>query len=109
MIDEREIRSVCRRIVRNFKPDKVILFGSYAYGSQTEDSDIDLLVILPFEGKSFRKSVEILNRVNPPFAIDLIVRQPDDVERRYRQGDPLVGEALDRGKVLYERSNTRVD
>jgi hypothetical protein len=56
-----------------------------------------------FEGKGFWKSLEILNWLNPPFSVDLLVRRPDDTERRYRQGDPLVREAIDCGKVLYER------
>ena len=63
---------------------------------------MDLLVVLPFEGKNLRKLLEILNRTNPRFRIDLLARRPDDTERRYREGDPLIREVLDRGKVLYE-------
>jgi len=81
----------------------VILFGSYATGQARDASDVDLLVILPFEGKSFWKSVEILNRVKAPFPLDLLARRPDDIARRYEQGDPLAHEALDHGRVLYER------
>ena len=103
------IEDLCNRIVRDFRPDRIILFGSYAYGNPSDDSDVDLLVILPFEGRNFRKSLEILNRTEPRFPIDLLARRPDDVERRYVMGDPLVREALDRGKVLYERNSQRVD
>jgi predicted nucleotidyltransferase len=103
MVDERSIHELCDRIVREFQPERIILFGSYAYGQPAPDSDVDLLVILPFEGKNFRKSLEILNRTNPRFPIDLLARRPDDTERRYREGDPLIREALDHGKVLYER------
>ncbi len=78
-----------------------MLFGSHAYGRPGRDADVDLLVILPFEGSPFRKSLEILNRVNPRFPIDLLARTPSDTMRRYREGDPLIKEALDRGKVLY--------
>ena len=92
------------RLAREFDPEKVILFGSYAHGSASENSDVDILVILPFEGKGFHKSLEILNRLDPRFPIDLIARRPDDTARRYDQGDPLIREALDRGKVLYERA-----
>jgi predicted nucleotidyltransferase len=103
MVDEQSIRELCHRIVQEFQPERVILFGSYASGTPTPDSDVDLLVILPFEGKNFRKSLEILNRTNPQFPLDLLARRPDDTERRYREGDPLIREALDHGKVLYER------
>jgi len=104
MIEMNEIYQLTERIVREFQPERVILFGSYAYAQPTPDSDVDLLVILPFEGKGLRKSLEILNRVNPRFPIDLLARRPDDTSRRYAEGDPLIREALDKGKVLYERN-----
>lgn len=103
MVDQKTIQNLTERIVREFNPEKVILFGSLAYGSPREDSDVDLLVILPFEGSSFRKSLDILNRLDPHFPIDLIARRPDETARRYEQGDPLIREAMDKGKVLYER------
>lgn len=103
MISMDTIRDLSERIASEFAPERIILFGSYAYGTATEDSDVDLLVILPFEGKGFRKSLEILNTVDPQFSVDLIARRPDETSRRYVQGDPLIREALDRGSVLYER------
>ena len=92
-----------QRIAREFNPDKIILFGSHAYGTPKEYSDVDLLVIMPFEGSGLDKSLEILDRTDPRFPIDLIVRRPDDTERRYREFDPLIRDALDEGRVLYER------
>lgn len=104
MIATAKIRELTERIVREFSPERIVLFGSYASGNPRPDSDVDLLVILPFEGKSFRKSLEILNRVNPRFPVDLLARRPDDTARRYREGDPLIREALDHGQVLHERN-----
>ena len=103
MVSTDKITELSSRIATEFKPEKIILFGSYACGTATEDSDVDLLVILPFEGKSFRKSLEILNRVDPRFPVDLVARRPDDTARRYEMGDPMIREALDKGAVLYER------
>jgi predicted nucleotidyltransferase len=103
MVDEISIARISEKIVREFQPERIILFGSYAYGNPGPDSDVDLLVVLPFEGKGFRKSLEILNRVAPEFSVDLLARRPEDTERRYAEGDPLIREALDHGKVLYER------
>lgn len=103
MVDQQTLHNLTEQIVRDFAPDKVILFGSLAYGSPREDSDVDLLVILPFTGSPFRKSLDILNRLKPHFPIDLIARRPDETARRYAQGDPLIREALDKGQVLYER------
>ncbi len=103
MVDESNIVRLTERIVREFDPERIVLFGSYGRGEPRPDSDVDLLVILPFEGRAFRKSVEILNRVAPEFPIDLLARQPEDTARRYAEGDPFIREALDHGKVLYER------
>ena len=103
MVDDNRIAELTGRIVREFQPDKIILFGSYAYGQPPPDSDIDLLVVLPFKGRSFRKSLEILNRVTPDFSVDLLARRPDDIAQRYTEGHPLIREAVDHGKILYER------
>ena len=92
-------------IAKEFDPERIILFGSHAYGAPRPDSDVDLLVILPFTGSNWRKSLEILNRINPAFAVDLLARRPEDTARRYAEGDPLVREALDRGLVLHERNS----
>ena len=108
MVDDNAIARLSAQIAQEFNPERIILFGSYAYGNPTPDSDVDLLVILPFAGKGFWKSIEILNRVDPKFSVDLLARRPDDTLRRYREGDPLIREALDQGKVLYERDGQRV-
>ena len=103
MVAMNDIQAVVDRIAEAYDPERVVLFGSHARGTATIDSDVDLLVVLTFEGKSFWKSLEITNRVNPDFAVDLLARRPDDTQRRYAQGDPLIREALDQGRVLYER------
>jgi len=103
------IQAVARQIAVEFKPEKIILFGSYAYGNPTPDSDVDLLVVMPFEGKNFKASYEIMKRIHPGFPIDILARRPDDTERRYREGDPLIREALDKGRVLYDRDREGVD
>ena len=109
MVAMAEIQELVGRIAKEFKPERVVLFGSYAYGIPGPDSDVDLLVIMHFEGKSFWKALEITNVVNPPFSVELLARRPDDTQRRYTLGDPLIKEALDHGRVLYERSGSRMD
>jgi predicted nucleotidyltransferase len=103
MVSMTDIQDLADRIAREFDPDKIILFGSYARGTPGPDSDVDLLVVVPFEGKPFWKSVEIMNRVDPQFSIDLMARNPTDTARRFAQGDPLIREAVEQGRVLYER------
>ncbi len=101
MVSMKDIRAVGRRIAREFHPQRVILFGSYARGAARPDSDVDLLVIAPFEGTGFRQSLKILNRLDLRLPLDLIAYRPEDIQRRYVEGDPLIREALDHGKVLY--------
>ena len=109
MVAMSKIEELAGQIAKKFKPERIVLFGSYAYGTPRPDSDVDLLVIMHFDGKSFWKSLEIANVVNPPFSADLLARRPDDTERRYALGDPLIKEALDHGRILYERSSSGMD
>jgi len=109
MIDTAQILHLSQGIARDFDPDRIILFGSYAYGTPTENSDVDLLVIMPFAGKSRDKRLEIWGRARPPFAVEMLVRRPEDTQRRYQEWDPLIREAIDHGKVLYERHGAGMD
>jgi len=97
-----QIEEFGRRIGREFGAERVILFGSYAQGTVGEDSDVDLLVIGPFEGRSVDKSVEIRMKLRPGFPVDLLVRTPEKIRRRIELGDDFMREILDEGKVLYE-------
>jgi len=103
MVALSSIHEVSERIAQAYDPERIILFGSYAYGEPGEYSDVDLLVIMPFEGDAFDASLDILNRLDPLFSLDLVLRRPEDAARRYKQCDPLIREAFDRGRVLYER------
>lgn len=105
MVALNDVRELGERIAECFDPEKIILFGSHAYGEPHADSDVDLLVIMPFDGRGIHMSLEILNRLNPRFPVDIVVRRPDDVVRRYAEFDPLVREAIDKGVVLYERND----
>jgi len=74
-------------------------------GAVGEDSDVDLLVILPFEGQAIRKSTEILRKIQPRIPVDLIVRTPDYVRERLKWNDFFLREIIERGKTLYESSH----
>ncbi len=91
-----------RRIGEEFAAQQVVLFGSYARGAATADSDVDVLVVMPFEGRSADKSVEIRLTTNPPFPLDLLVRTPEVMRRRIEMGDCFLRDILRDGKVLYE-------
>lgn len=105
MVAMNQIEEFGRRIGAEFRAEKVVLFGSYAEGIATEDSDVDVLVVLPFEGRSVDQSVAIRMKLRPPFPVDLIVRRPEKIVERLEMGDNFVREILEQGKVLYEADN----
>jgi predicted nucleotidyltransferase len=100
-VKRQEIRRVCGQIARLFKPQRIVLFGSYAYGRPTADSDVDLLVVMPFEGKSFRQASEIRCRIDADFPLDLIVRSPEEMNHGLAGGDCFLREATEKGELLY--------
>ena len=102
MVPMDTIEEFGRLVGREFGAERVILFGSYAKGTVTDDSDVDLLVIGPFEGRSVDKSVEIRMKLRPGFPMDLLVRTPEKVRQRIDMGDGFIREILEEGKVLYE-------
>ncbi len=102
------IKDLCEQIVRVANPEKIILFGSYAYGQPTEDSDIDLLVVMPVEGHPTYKAAEIRTKVKTPMALDLLVRTPEFVAERIRLGDMFMRQIAEHGKVIYEAEHAGV-
>ena len=102
MVSIEQIREFAGRVVREFNPERIILFGSYADGTATEDSDVDLLVVMPFEGKSWEPAARVRSVVRPPFPLDLLVRSPSGLRQRPRQGDVFLSEVVRGGAVLYE-------
>lgn len=108
MVPLADIQSLAREIARLFEPKRIILFGSHAYGHPSDDSDVDLLIEMEHEGSALDMDQRLWSSTKPSFSVDFIIRKPADVERRYRQFDPLIREALDRGIVLHERRSQRV-
>ena len=102
MVAINKIKKFSRQIGEQFGAEKIILFGSHAHGSVTADSDVDLLVIGPFKGRSVDKSVEIRMKLRPQFPVDILIRTPEKVQQRMQMGDCFIREILERGKVLYE-------
>jgi predicted nucleotidyltransferase len=102
MVAMSQIEEFGQRIGREFDAERVILFGSHAHGTVTEESDVDLLVIGSFEGRSVDRSVQIRMKLRPGFPVDLLVRTPEKVRERIQIGDVFMREILEEGKVLYE-------
>lgn len=104
-ISKRAISSFVQKVAKQFNPQKIILFGSYAYGKPTEDSDVDILVIMPFKGRNPEKATEIWMATKPKFPIDIMVRKPDELQKRLKMGDFFLREVVEKGKVLYEAAH----
>lgn len=95
------IRRFARRIAERFHPEKIILFGSYAYGTPHEESDVDLLVVMPAYNE-IAQAIRIRRECPRPFALDLIVKTPKRLERALKEENWFLREAVSKGKVLYE-------
>jgi len=104
-----QIQQFCEQIAREFHPERIIVFGSHAYGQPGSFSDVDLLVVMPFEGSPLQQAARIITRLNPPMAVDLIVRTPEQVEERLSMQDGFMREILERGRVAYEAEHVGVD
>ena len=96
-----QIESFAQRLGRKFLPQRIILFGSYAYGNPTPDSDVDLLVIT-LTANPTQKAVEMQLKVRAPFPLELLVRTPEKVRERLEMGDGFMRKIISKGKVLYE-------
>ncbi len=88
------------------RPEKIILFGSHAYGKPTADSDVDLLVIMEIDKKRSDRTWEGARLLIPrPFPVDILVRTPAEIQHAFVNDDFFIKEIVTQGKVLYERSN----
>jgi uncharacterized protein len=108
MISLGQIQAFSQQIAEKFQPERIILFGSYAYGRPTEDSDVDLLVILPFEEMPVQKAIAIRQQVRSPFPLDLMARTAEQIQQRLEMGDFFIQDIMEKGRVLYEANNAKM-
>ncbi len=100
------IRKMAEKIKESYQPEKIILFGSYAYGKPTRDSDVDLFIIKDDPRQPIDRGVHvrrILCEENREIALTPLVYTPAEVAYRLSIGDDFVSEILSKGKVLYAR------
>ena len=102
MVTREDIQATCDDIVREFAPLQVILFGSYAYGAPTEDSDVDLLVVMDIpESETRGQASQIYQRIPRRFPMDVLVRSPEEIAYRISYNDWFLREITEKGEVLY--------
>ena len=98
------IRRFAQRIAERFDPEKIVLFGSFAYGTPHEYSDVDLLVVMPAYSE-IHQSIRITLAFDREFPLDLIVRTPGRLRHQLAEGDSFLQEITSKGIVLYEKPN----
>jgi predicted nucleotidyltransferase len=101
MITKKKISKIVSSIVAQCAPEKVIFFGSHAYGKPTNDSDIDLFVVANIRGIASERIRTVRRAVPDQVAVEIVVRTPEEVERSLKGRDWFVKEVFQEGKVLY--------
>ena len=99
------IRAVVRQIAEQFKPQKIILFGSYARGNPHPESDVDLLVVMNTPLKEWQQSLQIRRSLGVLFGLDLIVYTPKRLAQRLKIGDSFLQDVMNEGRILHESRN----
>jgi predicted nucleotidyltransferase len=98
------LQNVIQRIVAGVQPQKIILFGSYAYGTPSPDSDLDILVIMNTTKRPAERILDISRLLRPrPFPMDILVRTPSEIAAALKHKDSFIQEILTNGKLLYEQ------
>jgi len=101
----KSLRPAIQKIVKGLNPEKIVLFGSYAYGKPNRHSDVDLLVVLNTRASKSERSWKVSRLLLPrPFPVDILVKTPKEIETALKSGDFFLREILTRGKILYERN-----
>ena len=103
-LDENLLNEVVQRILKVAQPDKIILFGSYARGEATTDSDIDILIIQPSDLPRYKRSTPVRLALKGLFpSKDIIVYTPEEVKEWESASTSFIAAALREGRVLYEK------
>lgn len=106
-IPMRVIRRFARDVAEKFQPERIILFGSYAGGTPHDDSDVDILVVMPARSQlGMAARIEIA--IDPPFPLDIIVRTPEEMKWRLKEHESFLTEVVTKGKLLYEKNDAGV-
>ena len=106
-ITRSKIKQAALKIAKEIEPEKIILFGSFAYGKPTPDSDVDLLVIMESDERPAKRATAIyLVLSGKTFPMDILVRTPAELSHRLAIGDFFIKEIMERGKVVYDRRVT---
>ena len=103
-VTEKKLKTIAHKIAQETGAVKIILFGSYALGEATSDSDVDLLVIMETNLPPAERRISISRLLRPrPFPVDILVYTPSEIQQRITEGDPFIKQLLEEGVTLYAR------
>lgn len=105
-IKYQQIKQAAMKMAAAVRPEKIILFGSYAYGRPNADSDVDFLLVIPQKTRKDRNEtyLKASKALDPhPFPCDIVVRSKNDIPWRIKEGDFFLQDIMEKGQVLYER------
>lgn len=102
MRNQKEIKKIVNRIAKEYKPEKIYLFGSYAWGKPNQDSDFDLFIIKKTKEDRRLRQLKVRKIIKGELPVDILVYTPKEAERRLKIGDFFVEDIFNKGKILYE-------
>ena len=100
-ITQQKIKKICQVIAEKFKPEKIILFGSFAWGRPTFDSDVDLLIIKKTKKDFIQTQMKVRRIINGELPVDILVKTPAELEKRLRLRDFFFEDVIKKGEVVY--------
>lgn len=105
MISQEKINEVVGRIVKNINPEKIILFGSYAYGNPSEDSDLDILIVKEMKIPRYKRTREVKKHLRGmKIPIDVIVYTKKEIKKWEDTETAFINQAIKQGRVIYEQT-----
>ena len=107
--NQKEIDNITRQIVKNYRPEKIILFGSFAYGKPKSSSDVDLLIIKKTRKRKVQRIKDVLMRVESDLPLEPLVYSPQELQERLVLGDFFFQDIMEKGKVLYVKQPLQID
>lgn len=102
IIIRQKIKKVVADVIDKIKPEKVILFGSFAYGKPNSDSDVDLLFVTDTKLSGLKRYCWVSSQIEHKFPMDILVKTRKEIRERLKMGDPFFKEIIKKGEVLYE-------
>lgn len=103
MDNSKEIKKIVGQIVEKYKPEKIILFGSFAYGKPKENSDVDLVVIKKTKKRFIKRLFEVCQYIRSRLGTDILVYTPKEWEEALKEENYFVKEIFQKGKTVYEK------